>query len=321
MSRPRKKKGRPISGWLVLDKPAGMGSTPCVAKLKWLYRAAKAGHAGTLDPLASGMLPIALGDATKTVPFVMDGAKTYRFTIGWGSETTTDDLEGTVVRTSPVRPSVAEIDGALKAFRGEIEQVPPAFSAIKVAGERAYDLAREGETVELAPRRVQVSRLDVVGDGAQGTEFDIECSKGTYVRSLARDLGRKLGCFGHVAQLRRIAVGPFRETDMIGLQRLVEMEGDIAALDGLLLPATAALAGLPEIALTPQQANRMQAGNGLLLRGPEAMAEAPQAYASLAGELVALGAIEQGMFQPRRVFRPPGPASRMEDQDRDSQAH
>jgi tRNA pseudouridine55 synthase len=307
MSRPRKKKGRPVSGWLVLDKPAAMGSTPCVAKLKWLFRAAKAGHAGTLDPLASGMLPIALGDATKTVPFVMDGAKTYRFTIGWGAETTTDDLEGAEVRTSPVRPSVVEIADALEAFRGEIEQVPPAFSAIKVAGERAYDLARDGETVELAPRRVHISRLDIVADGPQGTEFDIECSKGTYVRSLARDLGRKLGCFGHVAQLRRIAVGPFRESDMISLQRLLELEGDLAALDSLLLPATAALAGLPQIVLTPRQANRMLAGNGLLLRGPEAMAEAAQAYASLAGELVALGAIEQGMFQPRRVFRPPRP--------------
>jgi len=303
MNRQRKQKGRPVSGWLVLDKPVAMGSTACVSKIKWLYRAAKAGHAGTLDPLASGMLPIALGDATKTVPFVMDGIKTYRFTIRWGAETTTDDLEGEIVRTSSTRPSRVEIEAALDHFRGEIEQVPPAFSAIKIEGERAYDLAREGQSVDLAARRVRIERLEIVDSpSADDTEFETECGKGTYVRAIARDLGRMLGCFGHVSQLRRTGVGPFRSEDLVELAALTEREGDLEALDALLLPAAAALADLPEIAVTPPQATRILAGNSLILRGNQTCGETADAFATIGGELLAIGAVEQGAFHPRRVF-------------------
>jgi tRNA pseudouridine55 synthase len=303
MSRPRKQKGRPVSGWLVLDKPTATGSTACVSKIKWLYRAAKAGHAGTLDPLASGMLPIALGDATKTVPYVMDGNKTYRFTIRWGAETTTDDLEGHIVGTSDRRPAPADLEAALMHFRGEIEQVPPAFSAIKVEGERAYDLARDGQAVDLAPRRVMVHRLGIVAAVSDDeTEFETECGKGTYVRAIARDLGRQLGCYGHVSRLRRTAVGPFREEDMIALDVLTAREGDLEALDSFLLPASAALATLPEIVVTPPQANRIVAGNSLILRSNQTCAESADAFATLGGELLAIGAVEQGAFHPRRVF-------------------
>jgi tRNA pseudouridine55 synthase len=248
------------------------------------------------------MLPIALGDATKTVPFVMDGTKTYRFTVGWGAQTTTDDLEGTIVQSSRERPTVVEVEAALGEFRGEIDQVPPSFSAIKVAGERAYDLARDGETVVLAPRRVNILRLDIIASTPDATEFETECTKGTYVRSLARDLGIRLGCFGHVAQLRRTGVGPFRESDLVGLDRLTALEGNLDALDALLCRPATALAGLPEIVLTAPQAGRLFSGNSLLLRGAEAMAEAPEAFATLAGQLVAIGAVEKGMFHPRRVF-------------------
>ena len=193
MARQRRKKGRPVSGWLVLDKPKGMGSTDAVSKIKWLYGAEKAGHAGTLDPLASGMLPIALGEATKTVPYVQDGAKVYRFTVAWGEERTTDDLEGAPTKTSSARPGEAEIRAAMPKYTGVIMQTPPQFSAIKIAGERAYDLAREGETVEIPAREVEIGRFDLIAMPDAGTAvFEIECGKGTYVRSIARDLGRDL---------------------------------------------------------------------------------------------------------------------------------
>ncbi|RYG65992.1 tRNA pseudouridine(55) synthase TruB, partial [bacterium] len=211
--RGKKPKGRPVSGWVILDKPKGLGSTEAVSKIKWLYFAQKAGHAGTLDPLASGMLPIALGDATKTVPFVMDGAKIYRFTVRWGAETTTDDTEGPVVRASDIRPTEDEIRDAMEDYIGEILQVPPQFSAIKIDGERAYDLAREGETVEIAAREVVIHRLDLIEARSDEAVFEAECGKGTYVRSIARDMGRDLGCFGHIAELRRVAVGAFDEED------------------------------------------------------------------------------------------------------------
>src|SRR5690606_21886282 len=217
----RRKKGRPVSGWLVLDKPKGMGSTDAVSKIKWLYGAEKAGHAGTLDPLASGMLPIALGEATKTVPYVQDGAKVYRFTVAWGEERTTDDLEGAPTKTSSARPGEAEIRAAMPKYTGVIMQTPPQFSAIKIAGERAYDLAREGETVEIPAREVEIARFDLIAmPDADTAVFEIECGKGTYVRSIARDLGRDLGCYGHIAELRRTEVYPFTPDDLVTLAEL-----------------------------------------------------------------------------------------------------
>ena len=308
MSRQRKKKGRPVSGWVVLDKPEGIGSTECVGKIKWLYKAAKAGHAGTLDPLASGMLPIALGEATKTVPYVMDGRKTYRFTVAWGSETSTDDLEGEVVESSDTRPTEAKIREAMENYLGEIEQVPPAFSAVKINGERAYKLARAGEEVEIEPRTVTIHRLELVeiGDGANGVDwavFDCECGKGTYVRALARDMGRDLGCFGHVSKLRRTGVGPFNEDDLIPLDELTGLEGDLDALDGEILPSGLALEELPEVQVTQPQASRLRAGNSILLRGADALTFADEAYATMGEELVAIGNVEKGEFNPRRVFK------------------
>ncbi|KTR03023.1 tRNA pseudouridine synthase B [Aureimonas ureilytica] len=320
--RGKKPKGRPISGWVIFDKPVGMGSTEAVAKIKWLYFAQKAGHAGTLDPLASGMLPIALGDATKTVPFVMDGRKTYRFAVTWGAETTTDDTEGPVTNTSDLRPTRAEVEARLPAYIGEISQVPPAFSAIKIDGERAYDLARAGEAVEIAARTVTVHKLDIVSMDETTTVFEADCGKGTYVRSIARDLGRDLGCFGHVTELRRIRVGAFDEDDLITLDDLMDAAEDgleeldqeaidsgarprvvrFQALDEFVLDAATALSDLYEVALSDDQAGRVLSGNPVLLRGRDAPAFCEEAYATGHGRLVALGSIDQGAFHPKRVF-------------------
>ncbi|WP_062230489.1 tRNA pseudouridine(55) synthase TruB [Aureimonas sp. N4] len=320
--RGKKPKGRPISGWVIFDKPVGMGSTEAVAKIKWLYFAQKAGHAGTLDPLASGMLPIALGDATKTVPFVMDGRKTYRFAVTWGAETTTDDTEGPVTNTSDRRPTRAEVESRLPAYIGEISQVPPAFSAIKIDGERAYDLARAGEAVEIAARTVTVHKLDIVSMDETTTVFEADCGKGTYVRSIARDLGRDLGCFGHVTELRRIRVGAFDEDDLITLDDLMDAAEDgleeldqeaidsgarprvvrFQALDEFVLDAATALSDLYEVALSDDQAGRVLSGNPVLLRGRDAPAFCEEAYATGHGRLVALGSIDQGAFHPKRVF-------------------
>ncbi len=309
MSRPRKKKGRPVSGWVILDKPVGMGSTDAVSKVKWLFQADKAGHAGTLDPLASGMLPIALGEATKTVPYVMDGAKVYRFTVGWGEERSTDDLEGAVVRASDSRPEPAAIAALLPNYTGVIMQTPPQFSAIKIAGERAYDLARDGETVDIPPREIEIGRLEMVETRADGaTVFEVECGKGTYVRSLARDMGRDLGCFGHVSELRRLRVDPFTEDDFVTVAQMEELAaaaretGRYEALDALLVDTGAALDCLPQVAITDDAATRLRLGNAVILRGRDAPLEAEEACATLRGKLVAIGAIEAGMFKPRRVF-------------------
>lgn len=321
MRRDRRKKGRPVSGWLVLDKPHGMGSTDAVSKVKWLFNAEKAGHAGTLDPLASGMLPIALGEATKTVPYVMDGAKVYRFTVAWGEERTTDDLEGIVVRSSEQRPDEAAIRAVLPAYTGVIMQTPPQFSAIKIAGERAYDLAREGETVDIPAREVEIGRFEIVEIADAGhAVFEVECGKGTYVRSLARDIGRELGCFGHISDLRRTEVDPFTTDDLVTFE---DIEAAIAAceavetgsggdrrpaagqfqgLDALLLDTGAALDCLPQVKLNEDAAARLRLGNPVIVRGRDAPAEAEEACATSRGRLVAIGAIEAGMFKPRRVF-------------------
>jgi tRNA pseudouridine55 synthase len=302
----RKRKGREISGWLCLDKPVGETSTRAVATVKRLFGAAKAGHAGTLDPLASGVLPIALGEATKTVSFVQDGRKIYRFTVRWGAETDTDDADGKVVATSNVRPDRAAIEACLPAFTGEIMQRPPAYSAIKIEGERAYDLAREGEEVILEERPVAIHRLDLVAlADPDHAVFEAESGKGTYVRSLARDIGRRLGCLGHVVALRRLAVGPFVEACMTTLDALISArEEGMPALDLLLKPIGFALADLPEIAFAPADAARLKRGQPVLLRGRDAPHIAGPAHATAAGESIAIGDIERGEFHPKRVFRP-----------------
>ena len=323
MGRRGKKKGRPISGWVVLDKPVGMGSTEAVSKIKWLFQAEKAGHAGTLDPLASGMLPIALGEATKTVPYVQDGAKIYRFTVAWGQERSTDDLEGPVTKSSDLRPAETEVKALLPKYTGVIMQTPPQFSAIKIAGERAYDLAREGETVDIPAREIEIGRLEVIEHHADDTVFEVECGKGTYVRSLARDMGRDLGCFGHISNLRRVEVEPFTPEDFVTIAELeaarfgvqgedkpesaddadaIEVPVDFGAIDALLVDTSAALDCLPQIAISDDAATKIRLGNPVIIRGRDAPVEAEEACATARGKLVAIGAIEQGMFKPKRVF-------------------
>lgn len=310
MARRGKKKGRPISGWVVLDKPYSTGSTDAVAKIKWLFGAQKAGHAGTLDPLATGLLPIALGDATKTVPYVMDGAKVYRFTITWGEERSTDDLEGAILKTSDKRPTREEIEARLPNYTGVIMQVPPQFSAIKIGGERAYDLAREGGEVEIAAREVEILRLEIVEiQDADRVVMEVECGKGTYVRSLARDIGRDLGCYGYISDLRRTEVYPFGEEHMVPLKVLLDAAAEagdeaerFAILDQYVLGAESAMEGIPEVPLQEDAAQRVRLGNPVIVRGRDAPVEAPEAWASARGRLLAIGAIEQGMFKPKRVF-------------------
>ena len=309
MSKPRKPKGRPVSGWIILDKPVDFGSTEAVSKIKWLFNAQKAGHAGTLDPLASGMLPIALGDATKTVPYVMDGRKIYEFTVTWGEERTTDDLEGEVTQSSESRPSEEQIRELLPRYTGVIEQIPPQFSAIKIAGERAYDLAREGETVEIPAREVEIFRLTLLACPDENTAcFEVECGKGTYVRALARDFGRDLGCYGHISELRRTFVAPFAEDAMVPLETLKALEAvedreeRLAALDAFIMPTGEALSSLPHIAITDDQAHRLKMGNPIILRGRDAPVAEPEAYATVRGRLIAIGEIGEGEFRPKRVF-------------------
>src|SRR6266446_2864805 len=261
-----KRQKRDIHGWLVLDKPVGMTSTHAVSVIKHLFAARRAGHAGTLDPLASGCLPIALGDATKTVPFVMDGRKTYHFTVRWGEERDTDDAEGRVVESSDARPTSDAITALLPGFIGAIEQVPPRFSAIKIEGERAYDIARDGEEFELKPRVVNIDRLALVETpDPDHTSFEADCGKGTYVRALARDLGRTLGCGGHVAALRRTSVGPFAEPDMISLEQIEALCHRAAAGEGsladALLPVATALDDIPALAVSRADAARLHRGD------------------------------------------------------------
>mgnify|MGYP001233759644 CR=1 FL=1 len=309
MPRRGKKKAGRVSVWVILDKPVGMGSTEAVSKVKWLYNAEKAGHAGTLDPLASGMLPIALGEATKTVPYVQDGAKVYRFTVAWGEERTTDDLEGEVTKTADVRPSESGIRAIMPNYTGVIMQTPPQFSAIKIAGERAYDLARSGETVDIPPREVEIERFDLIEHSDDQTVFEIECGKGTYVRSLARDMGRDLGCFGHIATLRRTEVDPFTSDDFVTVQELEDARDgpdghgpDFATIDGLLIDTGAALDCLPRVDISDDAATRIRLGNPIVIRGRDAPVEAEEACAMARGRLIAIGAIEAGIFKPKRVF-------------------
>ena len=297
----RKREKRDVNGWLILDKPIGMTSTHAVSVAKRLYSAKRAGHAGTLDPLASGLLPIALGEATKTVPFVMDGRKIYQFTVRWGEERDTDDAEGRVDATSAARPSADDIRALLPRFSGTIAQVPPRFSAIKIDGERAYDLARDGEVVELEARPVEIHRLSLIDiPDPDHAVLSAECGKGTYVRALARDMGRVLGCFGHVSALRRAGVGPFREQDGVSLDRLEA--ADAATLAGLLQPVAAGVQGLPTFSVSRADAARLARGQAVLLRGRDAPIVEGSVAVFTQGDLIALAEAAEGELRPRRIF-------------------
>jgi tRNA pseudouridine55 synthase len=291
---------RAISGWVVLNKPYDMTSTQAVGKVRWLFGAAKAGHAGTLDPLATGILPIALGEATKAVPQVQDGTKIYRFAIKWGSATTTDDAEGSVVATSDVRPDQAALEAVLPDFTGTIWQRPPIFSALKVDGERAYDLARAGEAVELQPRQIDVDAIELIEHGSEQSVLEVTCGKGTYVRSLARDIAEALGTRGHVSMLHRAAVGPFHDQDALSIDQLEALP--LEERDALLKPVAAGFAGLPEIRLDPQQATAVRHGNAVLLTGAGAPVSLDECWVSFKGEVLATGWVEFGQFKCRRVF-------------------
>jgi tRNA pseudouridine55 synthase len=297
----RGRRGRPVHGWLILDKPEGITSTAAVGKVRWAFGAAKAGHAGTLDPAATGLLAIALGEATKTVPHITEALKAYRFTVRWGVATDTDDAEGRVIATRPDRPTPEAIRAALPAFSGDIEQVPPQFSAVKVAGERAYDLARSGERMDLAPRPLHVESLDLVEvPDADTAVLDMVCGKGGYVRSLARDLGERLGCLGHVVTLRRLWSGPFDLDQAVTLDQVEALAGT-EEIDTLLLPVAAGLEGLPELPVRPEAAARLARGNPAPVIASTAD-YGDTAWASLDGRPVAIGTYRAGELHPSRVF-------------------
>jgi len=302
----RRRKGSPVHGWLIFDKPKGMNSTRAVGLVKSLYDAAKAGHAGTLDPLATGVLPIALGEATKTVPFVVEGSKVYRFTVRFGIETNTDDAEGKVTASSDRRPSSPEIEATLPRFTGEIIQVPPRFSALKVEGARAYELARDEEQFELEPRPVSIARLTLVAHPDKDhCILETECGKGTYVRALARDLGRALGSHGHVAALRRTRVGPFGEDRAVSVERLEALASDRDDLVAALEPVEIALRDIPALTVSAADAARLRRGQPVLLRGRDAPILAGTIYAMARGTLVAVGEVSEGELKPRRIFNLP----------------
>lgn len=293
-----RKKGRDINGWLIVDKPAGVTSTAVVAKVRWALDAKKAGHAGTLDPDATGVLAVALGEATKTVPVVTDALKCYDFTVTWGAETATDDASGEVLRVSEARPTAEAVEAALARFRGEIMQIPPAFSAVKVEGERAYDLAREGVEMELAARPLWVESLTLLEAGEGSARLEMVCGKGGYVRSIARDLGRELGCLGHVAHLRRTWSGPFEAADGVAFDRV-----DRAAQDWLeaqLKPLETGLADLPMLRATPEGAIRIRNGNpGEVTTGAD---WGELVWVADAAGPVCIGRYQGGTVQPERVF-------------------
>ena len=296
-----RKKGREVSGWLVVDKPAGVTSTTVVNKVRWALDAKKAGHAGTLDPAATGVLAVALGEATKTVPYITDALKCYRFAVRLGAATNTDDAEGEVIATSDQRPTDDEIRTGLAAFRGEIQQVPPQFSAVKVDGERAYALARAGEEMDLAARDLWVESLELLErPDADTAVLEMVCGKGGYVRSVARDLGQALGCHGHVLWLRREWSGPFEASDGVTMEK-IEALARTEALDALLLPLEVGLADLPELKATVEGAARMKNGNpGMVLAAGVDYGD--EAWASYQGRPVAVGIYKSGELHPSRVF-------------------
>ncbi|MDO5368725.1 tRNA pseudouridine(55) synthase TruB [Paracoccus sp. (in: a-proteobacteria)] len=295
-----RKKGRDVSGWLLIDKPAGIGSTDVVGRVRWALDAKKAGHAGTLDPDATGLLAVALGEATKTVPYLTEALKAYDFTVTWGAETSTDDASGEVLRRSDTRPSAEAIQAALPAFRGEILQVPPAVSAVKVDGARAYDLAREGEAFTLAARPLWVEELTLTAAHEDRADLHLVCGKGGYVRAIARDLGRALGCLGHVQSLRRVWSGPFDVADAIPFDRVDRAAQ--AELDAALRPVQTAL-DLPEMRATDQGAARLGNGNPGQVLG---MADyGTEVWVSHKGRAIAIGRYIGGEVHPSRVFVQP----------------
>ncbi|WP_193143177.1 MULTISPECIES: tRNA pseudouridine(55) synthase TruB [unclassified Meridianimarinicoccus] len=296
----RRKKGRDVSGWLVIDKPAGITSNAVVNKVRWAFDAKKAGHAGTLDPEATGVLAVALGEATKTVPYITDALKAYRFTVRLGVSTDTDDAEGRVLATSDLRPDDDQIDAALAQFVGDIQQVPPLYSAVKIDGQRAYKLARDGDTPELAARPLYVESLTrVAREDADHVTLEMVCGKGGYVRAIARDLGEALGCLGHVRELRRVWSGPFDAEDGLSMTQ-IEAEAKDPALDRFLLPLETGLADLPELPCPPEAATRLRHGNpGRVNQGAE---YGEEAWASCNGQPVAVGIYRAGELHPTRVF-------------------
>jgi tRNA pseudouridine55 synthase len=302
-----KKPRNQLHGWIVLDKPLGISSTQVLGKVRWLLNADKAGHGGTLDPLASGVLPLAFGEATKTVAWAMDGRKTYRFRVKWGAETATDDLEGEVTASTGNIALQHDIEKALPLFIGAVQQKPPSYSAIKVSGERAYDLARAGEVVDLAARTVNIESLHIENYDRLGeTTFIVQCGKGTYVRSIARDLGRVLGCLGHVTLLRRLAVGPFSEKDAISLEMLEELrhrEASENSLSGILRPIETVLDGIPALAVMDPEAARLTQGQRVPISNIGA--ELPETEAVLVTHLakpLGLFKIENGVLKAIRMF-------------------
>lgn len=297
----RSRKGREVSGWLLIDKPAGITSSAVVNKVRWAFEAKKAGHAGTLDPDATGMLPIALGEATKTIPYLAQALKGYDFTIRWGAATSTDDAEGAVIATSELRPDAEQIRAALPRFIGDIQQVPPQFSAVKVEGERAYDIARAGQAMDLAPRDLHVDELALLGmPDADHADLRFVCGAGGYVRAIARDLGQVLGCLGHVLRLRRIWVGPFDIENAVPLAQ-VEAMARAPGLDALLRPVALALSDLPELRATDAGAVRLKNGNpGHVL--PGAAAYGDLVWVSYAGQPLAVGRLRGAEVHPDRVF-------------------
>jgi len=310
----KKPKGRPLDGWLIVDKPSGIGSTDVVNIVKRAFQAQKCGHGGTLDPLATGLLPIAFGAATKTVPYVMDGTKSYRFTLRFGDLRDTDDADGQTIATSDVRPADAVIEAALPAFRGDIMQVPPIYSAIKVAGERAYDLARDGQVVELAPRPARVDRFELVErPDADTAVFLVESGKGVYMRSLARDLAKACGTVGHIAALRRMRVGPFHESHAIPLDKLRGAGDTPPPSPDLLLPVATALADIPALALTQAEAARLGFGQAISLvelmgRIPDAANPDGGLVRAMAGErFIGLCRLDSGQLVPERLVAQEAP--------------
>ena len=302
----RRKKSNTVHGWLILNKPINMTSTQAVGAVRCAFNAQKAGHSGTLDPLATGILPIALGEATKAISFAVDGEKTYRFTVRWGAETETDDTEGTVTNTSDKRSTRAEIEALLPCFHGEVIQVPPTYSAIKIDGARAYDLARGGETVMLEPRPVVIDSLSLVDMPDDATSvFEARCGKGTYMRALARDMGRLMGCYGHVIALHRTEVGPFDEAIAVNMDTLLAAadSGDPARIAKLLLPVESVLADLPELRISQSDAATLARGQTVLIRGRDApITTGGPTYATSKGRLIALGELAKGTLRPTRVF-------------------
>ena len=296
-----------LHGWIVLDKPLGLSSTQALGKVRWLFNAEKAGHGGTLDPLASGVLPIAFGEATKTIQWAMDGKKTYRFTVKWGVETSTDDLEGEATATTGHIAMQHDIEKQLPQFIGAVQQKPPSYSAIKVSGERAYDLARAGEVVDLAARTVSIESILIENHASDNTEttFIVRCGKGTYVRSIARDLGRALGCLGHVTLLRRLAVGPFSLEDAISLEKLEALrhrDGSENSLAHLIRPIETVLDGIPALAMMEAEARRLQQGQRVLLPEGETLREAEAVLVTHAGIPIGMFRIEQGVLKTIRMF-------------------